>query len=113
MSTVFGVWTLGFGCCCGYYYYQFAGYANLFLVGSWVFAWRHRSVAGALVGFVALLLALDTLLLPGHRLDADEGGVRSMYLSRLRIGFYLWLGSILVALTGSFWGFISERRGMR
>src|SRR4051812_987770 len=44
MSTVFGVWTLGFGFCCGYYYYQFAGYANLFLVGSWVFAWRHRSV---------------------------------------------------------------------
>jgi hypothetical protein len=109
-STVYGVWTLAFGCFCGFYYHQFASFANPFLLAAYIFAWLRRPSAAAILSLAALLLALNTLLLFGHRLDADEGGVRSMYLDRLRIGFYLWLASILVALGGSLRNLLAARR---
>jgi hypothetical protein len=108
-STVYGLWTLAFGCCCGYYYYQFASYANFLLVASYVFALLGRSKVAVAFALGALALALDTLRLFGQRLDADEGGVRGMYLEHLRIGFYLWLASILIALAGSLWTWTSGR----
>jgi hypothetical protein len=62
-------------------------------------SWRPAAVCCG----IALLLALDSLLLMGERIKADESGLNHMVLSRLYPGFYLWLTSIAAALFGSIW----------
>jgi hypothetical protein len=73
----------------------FAVSLGFLLTGSW----RPAAVCSG----IALLLALDSLLLMGDRIIADEGGVTHMVLSRLHLGFYFWIASIAVALLGSVW----------
>ena len=82
---------------------NFGWLANLpFLVGL-IFVLTGSLRPAAVCSGIALLLALDSLLLIGKRIIADEGGVTHMVLSRLHIGFYLWVSSILIALLGSLW----------
>lgn len=60
----------------------------------------------AIFAGVSLLLALQTLMLFGQRVIADEGGVTHMTLSGLYAGFYFWLAAMAVVLLGS----LSSRR---
>jgi hypothetical protein len=62
-------------------------------------SWRPAAVCCG----IALLLALDSLLLMGDRIKADESGLNHMVLNRLHPGFYLWVASIAAALIGSIW----------
>jgi hypothetical protein len=82
---------------------NFGWIANLPLAVSLVFvltgSWRPAAVCSG----IALLLALDSLLLMGDRIKADESGLTHMVLSRLHLGFYLWIASIAAVLLGSIW----------
>jgi len=73
---------------------QFAWLANpLWAFGLVAVAFRKWTLALVMLG-LSLLFALNTLLLFGISLPADEGNVNHTSLVRLRIGFYLWLASI-------------------
>jgi hypothetical protein len=62
-------------------------------------SWKPAAVCSGL----ALLLALDSLLLMGDRIKADESGLNHMVLNRLHIGFYLWVASMAIVLLASIW----------
>jgi hypothetical protein len=97
-TTMWGFYAFPLGCCCGWYAIQFAAYANILLIASWLLAWfRHPRIA-AFLALLALLLSADALLLFGKPFDADEGGVRHMLLDHFHIGFYIWLASICATL---------------
>jgi hypothetical protein len=82
---------------------NFGWIANLPLAVSLVFvlsgSWRPAAVCSG----IALLLALDTLLLLGDRIKADESGLNHMVLGGLQLGFYLWIASMAAVLLGSLW----------
>ena len=82
---------------------NFAWTANVFLLASALLLLTSHARAAAICAGIALLFALQTLLLLGARVIADEGGVTHMTMSRLYVGFYLWIASIAVMLVGSLW----------
>ena len=74
--------------------YNFGWLANVaYLTGLlWTLAgWWILALAFAIT---ALLLALQSLMLFGVTLYADEAGVRKMSLTGLEPGFYAWVGAI-------------------
>jgi hypothetical protein len=87
----------------GIFVANFGWVANLIFFVSlplvWMGSWRPAVVFAGL----ALLIALQSLVLLGRTLPGDEGGVTHMVLSRLHPGFYLWMGAIVLALAGSLW----------
>lgn len=81
---------------------QFAWFANpLWLIGAVAFAFRKWNVALISLG-LALLFALNTVLLFVIPLPADESKVNTTSLVRLRVGFYLWLASMAVLFVRTF-----------
>ena len=81
---------------------QFAWLANpLWLGGLIFFALRKWTVALILSG-LAILPTFNTLTMFVTELPADEGGMNTFHLVRLRIGFYLWLASLAVLFVGAF-----------
>ncbi len=81
---------------------QFAWLANpLWLIGLITFVLRKWLATLIVLGF-SLLFALNTLLLFGIPLPADESNVNHTSLVRLRIGFYLWLASIAILFGRAF-----------
>lgn len=81
---------------------QLAWFANpLWLIGATAFALQKWSVALISLG-TALFFALNTLLLFVIPLPADESKINNTSLVRLRIGFYLWLGSMTVLFIRAF-----------
>jgi hypothetical protein len=82
---------------------NFGWLANLPFAIGLVFLLTGSSRPAAVCCSIALLLALDSLLLIGERIKADESGLNHMVLSRLHPGFYLWVGSIAAGLIGSIW----------
>lgn len=82
---------------------NFAWTANVLLLASALLLWTSHARAAAICAGLALLVALQTLMLLGARVIADEGGVTHMTMSRLYVGFYLWIASIAVMLAGSLW----------
>ena len=84
--------------------YNFGWLANgVYLTGLlWVLAgWWTAALAFAIT---ALLLALQSLMLFGATLYADEAGVRRMSLTGLGTGFYAWLGAIAALVFFAFLG---------
>ena len=82
---------------------NFAWTANVLLLASAVLLLTSHARAAAICAGIALVVGLQTLMLLGARVIADEGGVTHMTMSRLYIGFYLWIASIVVVLAGSLW----------
>jgi len=68
-----------------------AWFANLFLILLWIKLFRGR-LAGFSLSMVALALAASAYILPGIYGDNDE----AVIVGR-RIGFYIWLGSFVIA----------------
>lgn len=66
----------------------------MFLTGSWTYALA--------CGITALLLALQTLMLFGDTIPADESNVRKMALTGLEPGFYVWIAAIAALVVMSF-----------
>ncbi len=80
---------------------QFAWLANpLWMAGMLFFVFRKWMVTLIFSG-PALLFALNTLTMFVTELPADEAGINTFHLVRLRIGFYLWLASLLVLFAGA------------
>ena len=82
---------------------NFAWVANVLLLASALLLLTSHVRAAAISSGIALVVALQTLMLLGARVIADEGGVTHMTMSRLYIGFYLWIASIAVVLASSLW----------
>jgi hypothetical protein len=82
---------------------NFAWMANVLLLASALLLLTSHVRAAAISAGIALVVALQTLTLLGARVIADEGGVTHMTMSRLYVGFYLWIASIAVMLAGSLW----------
>jgi hypothetical protein len=82
---------------------NFAWMANVLLAVSLVLLLGGHERAAAITAMIAFALALQTIMLLGARVIADEGGVTHMTMSRLYTGFYLWIASIAVVLVGSLW----------
>jgi hypothetical protein len=83
---------------------QFAWFANLLLLGSWIsigFRWGRGTV---LFAAGALLVAAQSFALFGEAIPADEGGVNKLTLTHFMPGFYFWIASIVIALTGGIVG---------
>lgn len=55
------------------------------------------------LALLAVVLGLQSLMLFGVTLDADEAGARHMLLSHLGPGFYLWMSAMAVVVPGAFW----------
>src|SRR5262249_36307939 len=55
----------------------------------------------AVVSALAAAVGLHTLMLMGVTLSADEAGVTHMSLTRLDVGFYLWIASMGLVMIGS------------
>ena len=66
----------------------------IFLAGSWTTALAF--------GVAALLLALQSLMLFGDTIPADESNVRKMSLTGLEPGFYAWIAAIATLVVVSF-----------
>jgi hypothetical protein len=79
---------------------QFAWFANLFLFLAWIFILCRLWLTAAVIALLGILIALDTRALLGQILDADEGGVNKMHVESIGIGFYIWLGSMIITLLG-------------
>jgi hypothetical protein len=74
---------------------QFGWFANLFLIVP-VFLLLIRRWVGAFVGaMLSLGIALLSLMLFHQNVPANEGGTREIQLQHLRIGFYVWLASMV------------------
>lgn len=82
---------------------NFAWGANVLLCASAVLLLGSHTRASTITAALAFLAALQTLMLLGARVIADEGGVTHMTMGRLYLGFYLWIASIAVVLIGSLW----------
>ena len=82
---------------------NFAWMANVLLLASALLLLTSRVRAASICAAIAFVVALQTLTLFGARVIADEGGVTHMTMSRLYVGFYLWIASIAVVLAGSLW----------
>ena len=82
---------------------NFAWIANVLLLASALLLLTSHARAASICAGIALVVALQTLMLLGARVIADEGGVTHMAMSRLYVGFYLWIASIAVVLAGSLW----------
>jgi hypothetical protein len=82
---------------------NFGWLANPLLLLSLLFVLMHRWGLAAVSAALGLLLALQSLMLLGERIIADEGGVTHMVLSRVHAGFYLWLMSIVIVAVASTW----------
>lgn len=81
---------------------QFAWLANpLWLAGLLFFAFR-KWMAALILSGLALVFALNTFTMFVTELPADEGGMNTFHLVRLRIGFYLWLASLAVPFARAF-----------
>ena len=74
----------------------------LFLAGYWT--------AALACGITALLLALQSLMLFGDIIPADEANVRKMSLTGLEPGFYAWIAAIATLVVVSFLANRSQRR---
>ncbi|MBG6137339.1 hypothetical protein [Longispora fulva] len=93
---------------------QFGWYANLIVPFALALLLARQYLAAAICAAVAVLIALDTLLLFGHPIPLDEGGSPDYVLHRLGIGFFLWIASMLAILVPSIgWQVTVGRAGRR
>ncbi len=76
----------------------FAGYANPLLWLGWLCLLRGRRRAAWCCLLPAALLALQSFALYRIHWPLDEGVVKRAFLAHFRIGFFLWLGSLAMAL---------------
>jgi hypothetical protein len=75
--------------------------ANPILILAWVLLLLGSGRIATVCGGLAVVFALMSLMLLGKTIPADEGGVTHMVLSRLYIGFYLWVASMAVFVAAS------------
>ena len=74
---------------------QFGWFANLFLLVS-IFLLLFRRWIGALISsLLALVIALQTFMLFSQKVPANEAATRQLDLLSLKVGFYLWLASMI------------------
>ena len=80
---------------------QFAWFANPFLLLSAIlFIFRKWRFALAFM-MIALTISLDTFMLFGQEIPADEANVNKLTLVSLGPGYYLWMASMLSILLGA------------
>ena len=78
----------------------FAWYANPLLFLTWFFCMTSRNRAALFCGYAAMALSLSFLL--GSRVLVSESGTPDEIVG-CPIGYWLWVGSMLFALAGSFY----------
>lgn len=89
---------------------QFAWFANpIYALALLLIAFR-KWVPATLTAAIALLVALDTLMMFVQEVPTDEAGVNSGRMSSLQIGFFLWIASIAAVVLGATWLAFRDRR---
>lgn len=74
---------------------QFGWFANIFLLVPIFLLLFRRWVAAFFGALVTLAIALHSLMLFHQEVPADEANTRHIELQHLRIGFYVWLASMV------------------
>jgi hypothetical protein len=80
---------------------NFAIVANPLLLCGWVMLAIRRYRTAAIVCGVATLFALETFQLRWSGMYEDESGSNISYLTHPLLGWYLWLGAILLPLAAA------------
>ncbi|MBI5034413.1 MAG: hypothetical protein HZB51_28145 [Chloroflexi bacterium] len=92
----------------GLFYGQFAWYANpLLFFGALALFLRFWKTSMVFIG-LALLLAMNTFLLSIQGIPIDEAFTATEHLKSVQIGFYLWIGSMVVIGLGAIVLFIRD-----
>jgi hypothetical protein len=82
---------------------QFAWFANCLLLLACVLFLYRRWLTTIIILLLALLIAMQTFMVLGQDLPADEGGVNRMHVTAIGTGFYFWLASFIVPIGGALW----------
>ena len=86
----------------GCFFNQFGWFANPLYGLSLYLLWQRRSQAAAVSSAGAIIIAaINTLLLFGQTLPADEAGVGKLTLHHLERGYYFWALALLIPLVAS------------
>ncbi|XXF79349.1 hypothetical protein P2318_06240 [Myxococcaceae bacterium GXIMD 01537] len=80
---------------------NFGWFANPPLALALLFLALRKFTVSAVLSGLALLIALSSLSWYIHPMSADEGGVGRLILKYPHVGFFCWVGSILVVLGAS------------
>jgi hypothetical protein len=100
-DTAYGAQLLFMGLFLGWARMNFAAFANLPLLLSWIFLARGRRKAARNTSLLALLLSLQTLELLVMPFLWDEAGTREGYLMAPHIGCLCWLASMVIILVAA------------
>jgi hypothetical protein len=89
---------------------QFAWFANPMLWLSMVAFFLRRLFIALFLVALSLFMATNTFLLYTQEVPADEGGVNILIFQSPHLGFFLWVGSMLLISLGAWWLVMQERR---
>ena len=81
---------------------QPAWLANPILWLSWLLTLVSRELAAGILATLGLLVGSVTLRLYADALPGDEAGVTMLHLQQVKMGFNLWMTSLLAVVMGSF-----------
>lgn len=98
--VMYGYYILAFGWAGVIFLGNFTWIANLFYVGLLVAVWRKEYKAIFYLAATTIIFALMAFNL--SRVPRNEGGVNDYIVDHLGIGFYIWLGSIVISLIYAF-----------
>ncbi|QDT00452.1 hypothetical protein HG15A2_37900 [Adhaeretor mobilis] len=83
-----------FGALCG----QYGWFANVTFIGAWLSLSSNRMVAARFCGAISVLISLHTLELFRTPIPAFLPASSSEILSKLGVGFYLWVLSMILCV---------------
>ena len=81
-----------------------AWFANPLWVAALVLAFFRKAWPGAIVGTIALMVALTVFNVLGRELPADEGGVNKTRIVAVLSGGYVWFASIGLSILAALLG---------
>jgi len=95
-QSISGAALLGIGLALGWMRFNFTAFANFPLWISWILLARGRYSGSRFFSLLALAMSIETLQLIVQPYLTNEGGTTEGYLAFPHVGFYCWIGSMLV-----------------
>jgi hypothetical protein len=88
---------------------QFEGLSNLCFIGSGILLLERMWKAACIASGLAILLAIQTFALFVTPISFDEAHVTQSVLSKLDVGFYLWIASFIIIFIVSLAKLVSSK----
>jgi hypothetical protein len=95
-ESISGAALLAIGLALGWIRFNFTAFANFPLWISWILFARRRYSGSRFFSLLALAMSIETLQLIVQPYLGNEGGTTEGYLAFPHVGFYCWIGSMLV-----------------